>query len=310
MEIGALSSNSESSRYGFQGQEMDNEIKGNGNSVNYKYRMHDPRLGRFFSTDPLEAEYSHNSPYAFSENRVIDGIELEGLEVVIYTETKGTGHTFLTVQSGKDLVVYTFGRYGKAYGTIGEGVMIRYDGGNAEEYVSKELFRLEARAFKIDDLEDDVKIRKMLDATLDKFDAAPTTSNEKIKSNGKVIGVYDLFSNNCTSITCDIVKIGGTQIFEEESIIGIDYDEDFLIPTSLQDFLIIKEGDGVTEVTDELKTQYTSKKDVKKMEGAGSMGESSGSSGESVGSSANSSGGGSSSGNNTGSLSSDDIDAQ
>lgn len=67
-------------RYGFQGQEADDEIKGEGNSVNYKYRMHDPRIGRFFAIDPLAGSYPHNSPYAFSENRVIDGVELEGLE--------------------------------------------------------------------------------------------------------------------------------------------------------------------------------------------------------------------------------------
>jgi hypothetical protein len=30
----------------------------------------------------LAPEYPHNSPYAFSENRLIDGVELEGLEVV------------------------------------------------------------------------------------------------------------------------------------------------------------------------------------------------------------------------------------
>ena len=70
-------------RYSFQGQEADNEIKGKGNSVNYKYRMHDARLGRFFAVDPLASKYPHNSVYAFSENRVIDGIELEGLEVVL-----------------------------------------------------------------------------------------------------------------------------------------------------------------------------------------------------------------------------------
>jgi RHS repeat-associated protein len=67
-------------RYGFQGQENDDEIKGKGNSVNYKYRMHDPRIGRFFAVDPLEKSYPWNSPYAFSENRVMDAIELEGLE--------------------------------------------------------------------------------------------------------------------------------------------------------------------------------------------------------------------------------------
>ena len=42
--------------------------------------MHDPRLGRFFAVDPLTAKYPWNSPYAFSENRVINAIELEGLE--------------------------------------------------------------------------------------------------------------------------------------------------------------------------------------------------------------------------------------
>lgn len=68
-------------RYGFQGQEKDDEIRGGeGNSLNYTFRMHDPRIGRFFTTDPLEAKYPWNSPYAFSENNVMDGIELEGAE--------------------------------------------------------------------------------------------------------------------------------------------------------------------------------------------------------------------------------------
>jgi len=67
-------------RYGFQGQEKDDEIKGEGNSLNYKYRMHDPRVVRFFAVDPLSPSYPHNSPYAFSENRLIDSRELEGLE--------------------------------------------------------------------------------------------------------------------------------------------------------------------------------------------------------------------------------------
>jgi len=74
--------------YGFQGQEMDDEVKGEGNSVNYKYRMHDPRVGRFFAVDPLTADYPWNSPYAFSENRVIDLIELEGLETHVNIGSK------------------------------------------------------------------------------------------------------------------------------------------------------------------------------------------------------------------------------
>ncbi|AXT51731.1 hypothetical protein D1818_13090 [Aquimarina sp. BL5] len=72
--------NSAEYRYGFQGQEADNEVKGEGNSVNYKYRMHDPRVGRFFAVDPLTAKYPHYTPYSFSGNKVIHAVELEGLE--------------------------------------------------------------------------------------------------------------------------------------------------------------------------------------------------------------------------------------
>lgn len=67
-------------RYGFQGQEKDDEIKGEGNSLNYKYRMHDPRVGRFFAVDPLTKKYPHYTPYSFSGNKVIAWGEIEGLE--------------------------------------------------------------------------------------------------------------------------------------------------------------------------------------------------------------------------------------
>lgn len=73
-------------RYGFQAQEGDHEIRGEGNSWNYAYRMHDPRIGRFFATDPLQDKYPWNSPYAFSENKVIHAVELEGLEAHVLTE--------------------------------------------------------------------------------------------------------------------------------------------------------------------------------------------------------------------------------
>ncbi|SRX75270.1 RHS repeat-associated core domain-containing protein [Aequorivita antarctica] len=73
-------------RYGFQGQEMDDEIKGEGNSLNYTFRMHDPRVGRFFAVDPLTKKYPDYSPYSFGGNKVIAYTELEGEEEVSYVE--------------------------------------------------------------------------------------------------------------------------------------------------------------------------------------------------------------------------------
>lgn len=69
-------------RYGFQGQEKDDEIKGEGNSLNYTFRMHDPRVGRFFAVDPLIHKYPDYSPYSFSGNKVIAYTELEGQEEI------------------------------------------------------------------------------------------------------------------------------------------------------------------------------------------------------------------------------------
>ena len=73
---------SNSYRYGFQGQEKDDELKGEGNSLNYTFRMHDPRVGRFFAVDPLFKTYPYNSTYAFAENKVIQFKELEGGEII------------------------------------------------------------------------------------------------------------------------------------------------------------------------------------------------------------------------------------
>ena len=105
-------------RYGFQGQEKDDEIKGEGNSVNYKYRMHDPRIGRFFAVDPLASSYPWNSPYAFSENRVIDAIELEGLESFVVHGTLSSPEDYTkptkeNIKGGKnyEMVDFLFKNY-------------------------------------------------------------------------------------------------------------------------------------------------------------------------------------------------------
>jgi RHS repeat-associated protein len=67
-------------RFGFQGQEGDTEINGNGITWSYKHRFHDPRIGRFLSIDPISSDYPYYSPYVFSGNRVIDAVEIEGLQ--------------------------------------------------------------------------------------------------------------------------------------------------------------------------------------------------------------------------------------
>jgi len=72
--------------------------------------MHDPRLGRFFAVDPLTAEYPWNSPYAFSENRVIDGVELEGLEYEDFKYSMNYSNPFAPIANFIEQTIYETGK--------------------------------------------------------------------------------------------------------------------------------------------------------------------------------------------------------
>ena len=72
-------------RYGFNGKENDNEIMGEGNFEDYGMRMYNPRVGRFFSEDPLTKSYPELTPYQFASNTPIQAIDLDGEEKFHYT---------------------------------------------------------------------------------------------------------------------------------------------------------------------------------------------------------------------------------
>jgi RHS repeat-associated protein len=67
-------------RYGFNGKENDNDVKGEGNQQDYGMRVYDSRIGKFLSIDPLTKKYPQLTPYQFASNSPVMGIDLDGLE--------------------------------------------------------------------------------------------------------------------------------------------------------------------------------------------------------------------------------------
>ena len=126
-------SDSSISRFGFQGEEKDDEIKGPGNSVSFRYRIHDSRLGRFLSIDPLSNKFPANSPYAFSENRVIDCKELEGAETVsIHGDVRLSA--LITVSGVAGIMFDAQGMALFATGGFGGGFILSLSGGGGVSY--------------------------------------------------------------------------------------------------------------------------------------------------------------------------------
>ena len=83
-------------RYSFQGQEKDNEIKGEGNSYDFGARIYDSRIGRWCSIDPASSNYPNIAPYVFVGNMTTISAEADG--AYFYIVTQSTNEEGNTVQ--------------------------------------------------------------------------------------------------------------------------------------------------------------------------------------------------------------------
>lgn len=114
MLMGGRGYQSDGYRYGFNGKENDDEVKGGeGTQQDYGMRIYDPRLGKFLSCDPLMKEYAWNSPYAFAENDVIRSMDLDGKEKDIKIWVfENEGYTLLKTLSWQDIYKQKQGDWG------------------------------------------------------------------------------------------------------------------------------------------------------------------------------------------------------
>ncbi len=84
-----IASEFEGYRYGFNGSEKDNEIKGEGNSYNFGSRIYDSRLGKFMSIDNEYYKFPFQSPYLFASNSPIIAVDLNGDSTYVVLYGKG-----------------------------------------------------------------------------------------------------------------------------------------------------------------------------------------------------------------------------
>jgi RHS repeat-associated protein len=98
-------------RFGFQNQEKDDEIKGDGSSYDFGARLFDPRLGRWLTIDPMASEYTSHSPYVYVRNNPILRIDPNGkwdVEVHVYYDRAKYGYGIAIVKDNDGKEVYRF----------------------------------------------------------------------------------------------------------------------------------------------------------------------------------------------------------
>jgi RHS repeat-associated protein len=148
---GYSENNSVDYRYGFNGKEKDDEVKGTGNQIDYGARIYDPRIGKFFSIDPLIKLYPELSSYQFASNTPIQAVDLDGNERLTMTNVDAQKRTAtITVQKTAQIVTGVLlpelrGLSSQAFSNSfdGQTVYVRNlpENGHPVEFITKRMYR-------------------------------------------------------------------------------------------------------------------------------------------------------------------------
>ena len=249
-------SSSEDLPYKFNGKQFDEET----GLYYYGARYMNPMASIFFKVDRFVEKYPNNSPYIYCKSNPINFIEYNGDSTRVYTETNQQGHTWMSVGEGKNLTVYTYGRYngtdkgrqGKHSSNRlanGDGVLVKLEG-NAALLYNEEKRKDGMATFVIKDVKDkDVKVE--LDRRFNSSQRIPDIKGGDFYGNhsAHIIDKYDLLGNNCTTFVCDVLNTLGSKALAYEQIIPTSNFGTFtsfttrnriIIPASMQHYLNIQ----------------------------------------------------------------------
>jgi len=254
---GVFASSNSIQPYKYNGKELD--AKKGLNWYDYGARQYDAALGRFTTVDPLAETYYGVSPYGYCLNNPIKFVDVDGKLPRIFIERKGLGHAFVTVGSGTNTMVYTYGRYGElgkdksmARNTspTGEGVLIKLTGNNAIAFIQDQMLTNEAVGYEFTDGSDELT-SKYFDEKLNGSNKIPQKGKYAGQTNARIIDEYNLFTNNCVTTSIKGVQEG----MEKE----LDL-KDSKAPASLGDRLKIMSKEDkydIREITyDEIKKEF------------------------------------------------------
>ena len=151
-------------------------------------------------------------------------------------------------------------------------MLLKLENEHAHKYINHELYKVEAKVFKVLDSDPNL-VEKHFNVMWEKSTNIPDSdrATPTTKMFGKVIDTYDLSGNNCTTHSVNAIKVSGSTLFDD-NILGVEYSEDFMIPSSLENYMLqaSRNFDMKAEnVTNDMKTKFVNEDGKKAMEEAG-----------------------------------------
>lgn len=190
--------------------------------LDYGARMYMPEVGRWGMVDRRAEKYTFSGPYAYCINNPLLYTDPTGDTVRVYTETSAAGHAWLSTGEGKNMTVYSYGRYERTYpewhgiNTLanGPGVLLRLTGEDATAYNQKKFDQTGATVFQVLDVADET-VQNEMDSRFNSSDKSPEKGRYKDDPRAHVVGDYKLLSNNCTTCVSDALNDSGSSAMQQ-----------------------------------------------------------------------------------------------
>gem|GEM_PF-3698754 len=144
--------------------------------------------------------------------------------VKIWTETKGVGHSWITVGAGDSLVLYSYGNYavreGKLSGVLSafpkRGIMLRFTGFEARKYLHTKASQTNVSEFWVKDAVPHL-LRTLCDSLFFSHSTVPSTGIYKQNPGAHMVHVYRPLRYNCTTFLVEAIQWSCSDLFQDEN---------------------------------------------------------------------------------------------
>jgi hypothetical protein len=144
--------------------------------------------------------------------------------VKIWTETKGVGHSWITVGTGDSMILYSYGNYavreGKLSGVLSafpkRGIMLRFTGKEAMRYLQIKAQQTKVSEFWVKDAVPHL-LRQLCDSLFFSHAGVPKTGIYKQNPSAHMVRVYRPLRYNCTTFLVEAIHWSCSSLFYNDN---------------------------------------------------------------------------------------------